>query len=112
MTASVIQIRKPALDRCPTCKRRMTRTHVANARYWLLLHKLSDQLRPDGVTYSAETWHRYCASRFLGNDEFVLPNKKLMLIPKSTSALDVEQFGDYMDAVEAFANERNVWLDD
>lgn len=112
MSASVHPIRHAPPDRCPTCRRRLTRTHQANARYWLLLHKLSDGLKPDGVTYSAETWHRYCASRFLGNDEFVLPNKKLMLIPKSTSALDVDQFGDYMDACEAFANERNVWLDD
>lgn len=109
MSATVHAIR---LDRCPTCKRRITRNHAQNARYWLLLHKMSDGLKPDGVTYSAEMWHRYCASRFLGNNEFILPNKRVILEPKSTSALDVSEFGLYMDACEAWANDNNVWLDE
>lgn len=109
---NVLPIRKPLADRCPTCHRRHQRSHPQNARYWLLMYRLSDELKPDGVTYSADVWHHYCAGRFLGNDEFILPDKRISLTPKRTSALDVDQFSTYFDAVQAWANERNVWLDE
>ena len=99
-------------DRCPTCHRRMTRSNQANARYWLLLHVIADRLKPGGRVYSAETWHRYCASKFLGCDEVALPNGKTLVIPRSTAALDVAEFNDYMTAVESWAAEHDVYLDE
>jgi hypothetical protein len=99
-------------DRCPTCHRRHTRTNDANRRYWLLLHAIADKVRPGGNAYSADTWHTYCKSRWLGCDDVALPNGKTLTIPRSTAALDVAEFGDYMDAVEAWAHERDVWLED
>lgn len=90
----------------------MTRSHQANARYWLLLHALADKLRPEKTAHSAETWHRYCASRWLGCDEVLLPGGKQLVIPRSTSNLDVGEFNDYMTAVEVWANERGVFLED
>lgn len=100
------------IERCPTCRRRMVRSHPQNSRYWLLLHAMADKIKPAGTTFSAETWHRYCASRFLGCDEVILPNGKTLLLPKSTSALDVDEFNNYMTAVEVWANEKGVYLED
>lgn len=99
-------------DRCPTCKRRKTRSHEANARYWLLLHVIADKLKPQGNAYSADTWHEYMKSRFLGCEEFALPNGKTLQIPRSSAALDVGEFNDYMTAVEAWADEHDVYLDE
>ena len=99
-------------DRCPTCHRRKKRTNEANARYWLLLHTIADSLKPEGREYTPETWHTYFKSRYLGCDEFELPNKKTMQIPKSTADLDTAEFHDYATQVEAWAGEHDVWLDE
>lgn len=99
-------------DRCPACHRRMTRTTQANARYWLLLHAIADKVRPGGNAYSADQWHVYCKSRWLGCDDVTLPNGKTLSLPRSTAGLDVAEFNDYMGRIEAWAGERDVWLDE
>lgn len=99
-------------DRCPTCRRLYVRSHSQNARYWALLHLLSEKLRPKGQSFSPETFHLWAKSKFLGCDDFILPNGKTMTIPRSTAALDVAEFCDYMTAVEAWANEQGVYLED
>lgn len=101
-----------SVDRCPTCRRRRTRSSEANRRYWALLHELSEKLKPNGQQFSADQWHLYAKSRFLGADDFPLPNGKTVTIPKSTAALDVAEFNDFMTQVEAFANEKGVFLED
>jgi hypothetical protein len=78
---------------------------------WLLYHKLAEKPISDQV-FSAETWHTYCKTRFLGADEVKLPNGKAMLLPRSTADLDTAAFNDYMTAVEAWANEHDVYLDE
>ena len=100
------------MTRCPTCGRKHKRSNPANARYWLLLHELAAKLRPGGVAYSAEQFHCYYKSRFLGADDVKLPNGKTLTIPRSTAALDVAEFNDYMAKVEADAAERGVYLAD
>ena len=99
-------------NRCPTCGRRHRRSNPANSRYWSLLHAIADKVKPAGVSFSADSWHQYCKSRWLGCDDVPLPNGKVLTIPKSTAALDVAEFGEYMDKVEAWAAERDVWLAD
>jgi hypothetical protein len=99
-------------SRCPTCGRRRKRTTDANARYWLLLHKISDEYRPDGQQFSAKTWHLQCRKHWLGCDDATLPTGETMSIPRSTADLSVDEFSDYMTAVEAWANARGVWLDE
>jgi len=98
-------------DRCPTCHRRHRRSNPANARYWLLLHAIADKVKPGGLSYSADQWHHYMKSRYLGCDDVALPNGKTLTIPKSSADLDVADFNDYMTKVEAWAVERDVWLD-
>lgn len=97
--------------RCPACGRREKRGNPANARYWLLLHTIAAKLKPGGNTYSAEQFHAYYKSRFLGCDEVRLPNGKTLTIPKSSADLDVPEFAAYMEQVEADAAERGVYLD-
>lgn len=98
--------------RCPTCNRRHKRSNPQNARYWLLLHGIAGKLKPQGESYSAETWHVWCKSKFLGCEEVKLPSGKTLLIPNSTADLEIPEFADYMTKVEAWANEHDVWLED
>lgn len=100
------------IDRCPVCKRRKTRSTDANRRYWMLLHVIADKLRPEGQTYSADTWHEYMKQRFLGCEEVKLPNRKTLQLPRSSADLDVPAFADFMTQVEAWAAEHDVYLED
>lgn len=99
-------------ERCPTCKRRTKRSSEANRRYWALLHLLSEKLKPDGATFTAEQFHLYYKSRFLGAHDVNLPNGKTILVVESSADLDTGAFSDYMTQVEADANERGVFLED
>ena len=103
---------KPEIVRCPTCGRRRTRTNNANARLWLLYHKIAEKIRPEGALYSAEQWHNYFKSRFLGCDDIKLPNKKVIHMPRSTADLSTVDFGEYMQQVEQWANEHGVYMDE
>ncbi len=100
------------IDRCPTCHRRKTRSSHANALYWALLHRMAEGIRPRGQAYSADSWHLWAKSRFLGCDDVRLPSGKVLPVARSTAGLDVAEFADYLDRVQAWANERGVWLED
>ena len=99
-------------ERCPTCKRRLTRTSEANRLYWALLHAMSEKMRQRGQTFSAETFQLWAKSKYLGCTDHILPSGKTLTIPMSTASLDSEQFGSYFDKVQAFANEHGVYLED
>lgn len=100
------------MERCPTCRRKVRRSNPQNAMLWTLYHKMAETLKPGGQEYSAESFHTYYKSKFLGCDEVALPNGKIMQIPKSTADLDVAEFSDYFTKVEADAAERGVYLDE
>ena len=102
---------KPEVIRCPSCGRKRTRSNNANARYWLLLHRMAEQLKPQGVSYSPETWHLWAKSKWLGLTDVTLPNGKVVHQAKNSSDLPADAFADYMMAVERYANEHGVWLD-
>ena len=97
-------------DRCPTCGRKHKRSNPANAYYWLLLHKIAER-EWSGSKYSAEQFHTYYKSRFLGCDDVTMPNGKTLSIPRSSADMDVAEFGEYFDKVQADAAERGVYLD-
>lgn len=98
--------------RCPTCHRKQRRSNPANASYWALLHEIAETLRPNGQTFSAEQYHVYFKSRFLGVDDVRLPNGNVMTIPRSTANLDADAFSEYLSKVEADAAARGVFLDE
>jgi hypothetical protein len=99
-------------ERCPTCKRRLKRSSEANRRYWLLLHTISDKLKPQNVQHSPEVWHHWAKMRFLGAEEIKLPNGKTLIMPHSSAELDKAEFQDYMEQLEAWAAEHDVYLDE
>jgi len=99
-------------ERCPTCHRRMTRTVDQNRRYWALMHRLAERLRPRGQEFSAETYHLWAKSKWLGCIDYVLPSGRTLTIPNSTAALDTQQFSDYLTQVESWANEHDIYLED
>lgn len=101
------------LERCPKCGRKQRRSNQANARYWLLLHKIAEALpRNAPGSFSADTWHVYAKSRFLGCDDVKLPGGKTLTIPRSTASLDTGEFNEYMTKTEQWANEHGIWLDE
>jgi len=99
------------MDKCKLCGREPRRSSPANSRYWLLLAEISDKLKPEATTYSRVTWHEYFKERYLGADEVTLPNGKIRVISKSTTQLDKSEFNDYMQQVETWAAEHDVWLE-
>lgn len=72
-----------------------------NSRYWALLTAISQQAPAymGGEWHSPETWHHYCASRFLGMESGPFGHGA----PKSTRKLKVAEFSDYMTEIEAWA---------
>lgn len=90
----------------------MRRSNEANRRYWLLVHTISERLRPQNVQHSPEVWHTYFKSRFLGCDDVRMPNGKTLTIPRSSAELDVSEFAEFMTQVEVWANEHDVYLDE
>ena len=98
-------------DRCPVCHRRHTRSNPQNAMLWALYHAMAER-EWHGQRYSAESFHTYYKSRFLGCDDVAMPNGKTLSIPRSTANLDVAEFSDYFDKVQADAAERGVYLEE
>lgn len=99
------------VSRCPTCGRRAKRSTEANRRYWAILHDVSEQVKPEWVRYSAEVWHTYFKTKFLGAEEIKLPNGKTIIKPHSSADLDRGEFNDYMTQVEAWAAQRGIVLE-
>lgn len=100
----------PKEKRCPTCGRKEIRSSEANRRYWALLHEISEKIKPEGKEYSAETWHTYFKQKLLGSADVSLPNGKTIQVPQTTTVLDTSQFYDFATQVEAWANNRGVFL--
>ena len=84
-----------------------TRSTQANARYWAMLTEISEQVHPEGKTYSPETWHEYFKARFIGKDVLILDGEPF-LVAKTSTKLKVADFGDYMTQVEAWGIDHEV----
>jgi len=70
-----------------------------NKRYWKLLMELADVAWIDGRQYSKEAWHEHLRREFIGCED--LPGGGVIGI--STTTLSVQEFGDYMIRIEAWA---------
>ena len=73
---------------------------------------MSEQISPNGATYSPESWHLYCKGRYLGMRDVTLPSGQVVTVPLSSADLDTGEFARYMAEVEAFAAECGVYLPD
>lgn len=99
-------------ERCPTCHQMKKRSNAANRIYWALLHMIAEQLPVKGQGYTANTWHAYLVSRYLGCNDITLPNGKVLTMPVSTSALTKDEFSEYFEKCLAWASEHGVVLPD
>jgi hypothetical protein len=103
---------KMETDRCPTCHRPKTRSSESNRRYWLFITLIAEKVKVQETYYSRESWHKYFAGKLLGMSDIKLPNGKILTNPVSTADLDNKEFAEYCDRVEAWAAEKNVWLEE
>ncbi len=73
---------------------------------------ISECVKPEGKEFSTETWHLTFRKAYLGCEDHMLPTGKPLSMPRSTTDLDVAEFSDYFDRVQAFAANRGVYLAD
>lgn len=99
-------------DRCPYCGMKKKRTSSQNRIYWALLNMIAEQLPVKGQGYTANTWHAYLVQRYLGCNDIILPNGKVVTMPVSTSTLTNEEFGEYFEKCMAWGAEHGVTLPD
>lgn len=70
-----------------------------NRRYHAMLRELAEVAWLDGRQYSKEAWHEWIKQEFIGWED--LPGGRRMGI--STTTLSVDEFGDLMTRIEAWA---------
>lgn len=98
--------------KCPNCGRSSRRSSEANRRYWSLINLLSEQLKPNGQSFSPESWHLYCKGRFMGMRDITLPSGQVVTVPLSSADLDTQEFHMYMTEVEVWCAENGIYLPD
>ena len=70
-----------------------------NKRYWAILNEISEHSWIDGKRFSTDAWHEKFKRHFIGLED--VPGGGIVGI--STTTLDVGEFADYMNKVEAYA---------
>ena len=101
------------MSRCPTCGREVKRSNEQNARYWLLLHKVAEQVEVEGKQFSADCWHEYLKGHLIGKEDYELPGGEVRTRAISTTKLSVPEFNDYMAKIEHWAGSKHdIWLDE
>lgn len=86
------------------------RTTEQNRRYWMLMDEISERVDVKGVFYPSKVWHIYFRERFIGCEDWTLPNGKVVSEPISTTTLDKAAFSEYMTRLEVWAAEHGVLL--
>lgn len=70
-----------------------------NKRYWAILNEIAEMAWIDGKQFSPEAWHEFFRRKFIGCEE--LPGGQTCGI--STTTLNVHEFTEYMNKIEAYA---------
>jgi len=100
-------------ERCPTCGMKKKRSSESNRMYWALLSLIAEQLLVGGKhKYTSNCWHVYFRQRYLGCEDIKLPNGMIVAMPNSTASLTNEEFGIYLDRIQAWCSEHGVVLPD
>lgn len=100
------------MTKCASCGRTPKRTSEANRRYWALLAVLAEKLPVQGNYFSRTSWHEYFKEKLLGAKEIMLPNGKTRVMSESSADLDTKEFSEFMDKVEVWCAEHDIFLDE
>lgn len=99
-------------NKCPTCGHTPKRSLPQNARLHKLFMLMSENFKgKDGLYHPHQWWKVMCKDRWLGYNEYVGANGTIYAL-KSTAELTVEELNEFMNEVEKFCAERNVYLQD
>jgi hypothetical protein len=82
------------------------RSVAQNRRYWLMLRELAAIAWVNDRLYTDQVWHEQFKRQFIGCEEFVLPSGAIEQRGISTTTLSIEEFGEYMTQIEAWAAEQ------
>lgn len=85
-------------------KLKSKRSVEQNKRYWALLREVAAVAWVDGRQYADVVWHEHFKRELIGCID--LPNGERLGI--STTKLSIQEMGDYMTKIEAWAAE-NGW---
>jgi MinD-like ATPase involved in chromosome partitioning or flagellar assembly len=61
--------------------------------------------------HSADVWHHYAKSKWIGKEDVRLPNGSVITRVKSSAELTTDEFNKFMENVENFAAQWGVYLD-
>ena len=75
------------------------RSSLANRYYWSVINQIASDAWVEDRQYTPDVWHEYAKRKHLGTIE--LPGGGIMAI--STADLDVSEFAQYVERVEAWA---------
>ena len=78
------------------------RTLEQNKLLWAVYTELAEQAFVDGKRFHPEVWHEYCKGLFIGFNEKLLPDGKLVRQPISTTTLNTEEMTDYINRIMAY----------
>ena len=70
-----------------------------NSLYWARLEQIADNVWVDGKQFSKDAWHGHMGDLYLPKEQ--TPGGRL--IPISTRHLDVGEFSEYLNKIEAYA---------
>lgn len=92
---------------------RQQRTPKQNGMLHKLIEAIEEQVVIDGRRFDLETWKEQIRRKFIGTEEYVMPDGTRAERGMSTTGLNVAEFSKLIDDVRAWAiNELNVHLDD
>lgn len=101
------------MAKCKCCGQEPRRSLPQNNRLHLLFTEIAaNVMAKDGLYHPALWWKVMCKHQWLGYDEFKLPNGETVYSMRSTADLHVDELNKFMERVERFAAEKNVWLQD
>lgn len=74
-----------------------------NKRLHALLQDISEQAWINGRQFDVDTWREHFNQTYIGVDDVVMPNGTTRRRGISSTTLDVQEFGAYMEKITAYA---------
>ena len=99
--------------KCPTCNQVPRRSLPQNNRLHLLFDAISRKVvADDKLLHHALWWKTVMKDRWLGYNEIVASNGKVIYSLRGTADLTIEELNNFMERVERYAAEHGIYLQD